>query len=166
MRTSLPAKRLGAADTVRSYKLLSNVERAFRCLKTIDLKVRPIYHHLGDRVRAHIFLCMLAYYVEWHMRTTWRGLLFSDEDQEAKQTRDPVAPAQRSDKALRKAHTHRLDDGTEAQSFQTLLAELSTIVRNVCRRKQAPTEEKTFNITTTPSERQQRAFDLIEQITV
>lgn len=166
IRTSLPSKRLDAADTVRAYKLLSNVERAFRCLKTIDLKVRPIHHRLEKRVKAHIFLCMLAYYVEWHMLTAWRELLFSDEDQQAKQTRDPVAPAKRSDQALRKAHTHTLDDGTEAQSFQTLLESLSTVVRNVCRRKEAPKNEATFTITTTPSEAQQRALDMIQRIVV
>ena len=81
---------------VRSYKSLAEVERAFRSLKTIDLKVRPIHHRLADRVRAHIFLCMLAYYVEWHMREAWRALLFADEDQTAKPQRDPVAPATRS----------------------------------------------------------------------
>src|SRR5881397_337439 len=134
IRTSLPAERQDAADTVRGYKQLSNVERAFRSLKTIDLKVRPIHHYLEERVKAHIFLCMLAYYVEWHMLTAWRALLFCDEDQQAKQTRDPVAPAKRSKEALRKVHTHTLDDGTEAQSFRTLLESLSTIVRNVCRR--------------------------------
>ena len=166
IRTSLPRKRLDAADTVRSYKLLSNVERAFRCVKTIDLKVRPIHHHLEDRVRAHIFLCMLAYYVELHMLEAWRELLFSDEDQQAKQTRDPVAPAERSNKALRKVHSHKLEDGTEAQSFRTLLENLRTIVRNVCRRKQAPKGEASFTITTTPNERQQRALDLIQRITV
>ncbi|MGH8330686.1 MAG: IS1634 family transposase, partial [Pseudomonas sp.] len=87
IRTSLSPERLDTADTVRSYKLLSNVERAFRSLKTIDLKVRPIFHHLETRVRAHIFLCMLAYYVQWHMQEAWRELLFSDEDQQAKLTR-------------------------------------------------------------------------------
>ena len=166
IRTSLSPKRLDAADTVRSYKLLSNVERAFRCMKTIDLKVRPIHHRLEDRVRVHIFLCMLAYYVEWHMLEAWRELLFSDEDQEAKKTRDPVAPATRSDKAMQKVHTHKLDDGTEVQSFRTLLKDLSTIVRNVCRRKQAPKNEASFTITTTPNEKQQRALDLIERIAV
>ena len=166
IRTSLPQERLDAADTVRSYKLLSNVERAFRCFKTIDLKVRPIHHHLENRVRSHIFLCMLAYYVEWHMLAAWREMLFSDEDQQAKQSRDPVAPAKRSDKAMQKVHTHRLDDGTEAESFRTLLENLGTIVRNVCRRKQAPKGEASFTITTTPNERQQRALDLIQRIPV
>jgi len=166
IRTSLPAERLDAADTVRGYKQLSNVERAFRSLKTIDLKVRPIHHRLEERVRAHIFLCMLAYYVEWHMLEAWRGMLFSDEDQEAKKTRDPVAPAKRSAEALRKVHSHTLDDGTEVHSFQTLLKELSTIVRNVCRRKQSSKGEPTFSITTLPNEQQQKAVDLLAAIKV
>ncbi len=92
----LAADKLDAAEVVRSYKSLSDVERAFRCMKTVDLKVRPIHHRLAERVRSHIFLCMLAYYVEWHMRQAWRSLLFSDEDQQAKAQRDPVAAAQRS----------------------------------------------------------------------
>jgi hypothetical protein len=101
--------------------------------KTIDLKIRPIHHHLADRVRSHIFLCVLAYYVEWHMREAWRPLLFADEDQLAKTTRDPVAPAKRSTAAQAKAATHTLDDGTPAHSFATLQQELATIVRNTCR---------------------------------
>ena len=124
---------MDAADCVRNYKSLANVERAFRSLKTIDLKVRPIHHRTADRVRAHIFLCMLAYYVEWHMREAWRELMFADTDQAAKATRDPVAPAKRSKAALAKAARHTLDDGTPAHSFSTLLAELATIVRNTCR---------------------------------
>lgn len=166
IRTSLPRERLDTDDTVRSYKLLSNVERAFRSLKSIDLKVRPIHHHLEERVRAHIFLCMLAYYVEWHMLEAWRELLFSDEDQGAKQTRDPVAPAVRSERALRKVHSHKLEDGTEVESFRTLLKNLSTIVRNLCRRKHAEDQEPTFTITTTPNGHQQRALGLIDAITV
>jgi transposase len=166
IRTSLGPERLNTEDTVRSYKLLSNVERAFRSLKTVDLKVRPIFHHLEARVRAHIFLCMLAYYVQWHMMEAWRELLFSDEDQQAKLTRDPVAPAERSPGALRKASTHKLDDGTEAHSFQTLLRELSTMVSNVCRRKQSPADEPTFTVVTTANAKQKRALDLLEAITV
>ena len=102
IRTSVAAQRLEAADCVRSYKALANVERAFRSLKTVDLKVRPIHHRTADRVRAHILLCMLAYYVEWHMREAWAPLLFADTDQATKATRDPVAPARRSDAALDK----------------------------------------------------------------
>jgi len=148
VRTSLPESRMGADDVVRSYKLLSGVERAFRTIKTVDLKVRPIHHHLENRVRAHIFLCMLAYYVEWHLLEAWRELLFSDEDADAKLSRDPVAPAKRSSAALRKVHARALDDGTPAHSFQTLLADLSTIVRNTCRRKGADVNEPAFCVTT------------------
>ena len=111
---------MDSADCVRNYKSLANVERAFRSLKTIDLKVRPIHHRTADRVRAHIFLCMLAYYVEWHMREAWRELMFADTDQQAKATRDPVAPAKRSKAALAKAARHTLDDGTPVHSFSTL----------------------------------------------
>ena len=133
IRTSVSAAQMDSADCVRNYKSLANVERAFRSLKTIDLKVRPIHHRTADRVRAHIFLCMLAYYVEWHMREAWRELMFADTDQQAKATRDPVAPAKRSKAALAKAARHTLDDGTPVHSFSTLMAELATIVRNTCR---------------------------------
>jgi transposase len=166
IRTSVPPARLGAADAVRSYKQLSQVERAFRSLKTIALEVRPIHHRLETRVRAHIFLCLLAYYVEWHMREAWRPLLFADEDQPAKATRDPVAPAARSEAALRKVHAKVLDDGTVVHSFRTLVTELSGIVRNVCRRQGAGPDEPTFEILTTPDPKQQRAYDLLERITV
>ena len=166
IRTSLSPQRLEAGDTVRSYKLLCNVERAFRCLKTMDLKVRPIYHHLEERVRAHIFLCMLAYYVQWHMQEAWRELLFSDEDQQAKTQRDPVAPAKRSARALHKVHTHLLDDGSEAYSFRTLLRDLSTIVSNVCRPKEASRQQARFTTTTIPNPRQRRALDLLGAIRV
>jgi transposase len=166
IRTSVPPARLGAADAVRSYKQLSQVERAFRSLKTIALEVRPIHHRLETRVRAHIFLCLLAYYVEWHMREAWRPLLFADEDQPAKATRDPVAPAARSEAALRKVHAKVLDDGTVVHSFRTLVTELSGIVRNVCRRQGAGPDEPTFEILTTPNPKQQRAYDLLERITV
>jgi len=166
IRTSVSEERLSAEDTVRHYKDLAKVEQAFRSLKSIDLKVRPIYHHLEKRVRAHIFLCMLAYYVEWHMKQAWRVLLFSDEDQQAKETRDPVAPAKRSVKALAKVHSRRLEDGSPAHSFRTLLESLSTIVRDTCRHKGAQLNERCFTMTTTPNAKQQRALDLIDAITV
>jgi len=166
IRTSVPAGRLDAADAVRHYKRLSDVERAFRSLKTIDLKVRPIHHRLEPRVRAHIFLCLLAYYVEWHMREVWRPLLFSDEDQAAKQTRDPVAPAKRSAAALRKVHTKVLDDGTPVHSFSTLLKALSSIVRNLCRPRGGGPTAPTFEIVTTPNPIQQRAYDLLKTVGV
>jgi len=164
IRTSVPAAQMQAPQCVRNYKSLANVERAFRSLKTIDLKVRPIHHRTADRVRAHIFLCMLAYYVEWHMREAWRELLFADTEQEAKATRDPVAPARRSQAALAKAARHTLDDGTPAHSFATLMAELATIVRNTCRTPIAGPDAPTFEVLTTPNANQQRAFELLQQI--
>jgi transposase len=165
LRTPLAAEQMDAAQIVRSYKSLAAVERAFRCLKSIDLKVRPIHHRLAERVRAHIFLCLLAYYVEWHMREAWRALLFADEDQAAKAQRDPVAPAKRSAKAERKAHTHTLSDGTSAHSFRTLLEDLSTIVRNTCR-AQDVAEAPTFPLITQAAPTQRRAFDLLDTIQV
>lgn len=165
IRTSVPAAQMDAATCVRNYKSLAQVERAFRSIKTIDLKVRPIHHRTADRVRAHIFLCMLAYYVEWHMRETWRELMFADPDQAAKATRDPVAPAQRSPAALTKAARHTLDDGTPVHSFATLLGELATIVHNTCRTPAAGVDAPTFNIATTASAYQRHALDLIQEIT-
>lgn len=138
LRTSLPETIMDDAETVRSYKLLTQVERAFRSLKTMDLQIRPIYHYLEQRVRAHIFLCMLAYYVEWHLRQAWQELLFDDEDASLKWNRDPVAPAQRSPQAQLKAQQRILADGSPVHSFQTLLSDLATIVRNVCQPSLAP----------------------------
>lgn len=166
IRTSVPAADMDSADCVRHYKSLAQVERAFRTLKSVDLRIRPIHHRLADRVRAHIFLCLLAYYVEWHMREAWRGLLFADPDQAAKAQRDPVAPAQRSAAAERKAITRTLDDGTPAHSFTTLLQELSTIVRNTCRAPGAYGDGPPFRLTTQPTPKQRRAMELIAQITV
>jgi hypothetical protein len=165
IRTSLSERQMSAPEVVRSYKALTEVERAFRTMKTIDLKVRPIHHRLADRVRAHIFLCMLAYYVEWHMRAAWRSLLFADEDLEAKARRDPVAPARRSEAAEAKAATHTLEDGTVAHSFRTLLEELSTIVRNTCQAPGAAAgQAPTFQVVTTPSDKQRRVLKLLEAI--
>jgi len=162
LRTRLPADRLSADDTVRTYKLLSNVERAFRSFKTVDLDVRPIHHRLENRVRAHIFLCMLAEYVRWHMQEAWRPLLFCDEDQEAKATRHPVAPARRSAEASRKTSEKTLEDGTTVHSFRTLLNHLRTVVRNRCRRPDSATA--TIDVDTTPGPEHRRAFELLESI--
>jgi transposase len=166
LRTALAAQTMEAAQVVRSYKGLAAVERAFRSLKTIDLKVRPIHHRLAERVRAHIFVCMLAYYLEWHMSEAWRSLLFADEDQAAKLQRDPVAAAKRSASAERKALTHTLSDGTPVHSLRTLFEALSTIVRNTCRTVDASPQAPTFTITTQPNALQQRALDLLATITV
>ena len=166
LRTPLAAKAMHASEVVRSYKSLSDVERAFRCMKTVDLKVRPIHHRLPDRVRSHIFLCMLAYYVEWHLRQAWRSLLFAHEDQQTKTQRDPVAPAQRSAAAEHKALTHSLPDGSPAHSLRTLLDELATIVRNICRVPGAESTAPTFQLVTTPNAKQKRALELLNTITV
>jgi len=164
IRTSVPRKQLSAADTVRSYKMLSTVERAFRTLKSVDLKIRPIHHRRENRVRSHIFLCVLAYYVEWHMREAWRSVIFADEDQEAKASRDPVAPAKRSARAEDKASTRTLEDGTPAHSFRTLMQDLASIVRNTCRTPGAADDAPTFTIVTTPNRERRRALDLLESI--
>ena len=164
IRTSVSAAQMDAPSCVRNYKSLAQVERAFRSLKTVDLKVRPIHHRKADRVRAHIFLCMLAYYVEWHMREAWRELMFADTDQAAKATRDPVAPAKRSKAAQVKAASHTLDDGTPAHSFSTLLADLAGIVRNTCRTPNAAPDAPTFHVVTTPNTKQQRAFELLRKL--
>ncbi len=164
VRTSLAAERMDADQTVRSYKLLSNVEQAFRCFKSVDLMVRPIRHRLEDRVRAHIFLCTLAYYVQWHMIEAWRPVLFADEDQQAKASRDPVKPAKRSDPALTKVARKRLEDGTVVHSFRTLLDDLARIVRNTCRCPGLGEDAPTFEKTTTPNTEQQRALDLLKTI--
>jgi transposase len=165
IRTSLSADRMDSDACVRSYKLLANLERGFRSLKTIDLKIRPIHHRLEDRVRAHIFLCMLSHYVEWHMREAWRELMFADEDQDAKKTRDPVAPAKRSESAQRKASRKRLDDGSPVHSFSTLLADLASIVRNTCRSPRQG-DKASFSVTTTSTQLQSRAMHLIGAMTL
>jgi len=143
---------------VRHYKSLATVERAFRCFKSVDLKVRPIHHHSPDRVRVHVFLCMLAHYVEWHMRKALAPVLFDDDDPQAAQAqRDSiVTPAQRSPKAQRKARRKRTDEGWPVHSFQTLLQDLATVTKNQMRMA-----EQSFDIITTPTDLQQRAFDLL-----
>ena len=160
VRTSEPAERLSAPDAVRTYKSLALVERAFRCLKGVDLLVRPIFHRTEDHVRAHIFLCMLAYYVEWHMREAWAPLLFHDEElREQRSQRDPVAPAQPSPSARRKKSTRRSSEGVPLHSFKTLLAELASRCRNTCRVNTDP--PSTFTTITDPTPRQARALQLL-----
>ena len=166
IRTSVAKKQMTSAEAVRSYKALAEVERAFRSMKTIDLHIRPIHHHLESRVRAHIFLCMLAYHVEWHMREAWRELMFADENLERKKHRDPVAAAKRSEECLEKVATRTLKDGSQVHSFRTLLEELSTIVRNTCQARLARRSGSTFQMTTTPNPAQHRALQLLQTITV
>jgi transposase len=166
IRTSVPKKQMNSAEAVRSYKALAEVERAFRSMKTIDLHIRPIHHRLEGRVRAHIFLCMLAYYVEWHMREAWRELMFADEDLERKKHRDPVAAAERSEAALDKVATRKLKDGSPVHSFRTLLDDLATIVRNTCEARVGQRSGSTFQMTTLPNSAQQLALNLLQEITV
>lgn len=165
VRTSLKEARINDEDTVRSYKNLSNVERAFRSLKGIDLMVRPIRHRTENRVRAHIFLCMLAYYVQWHMKEALRPLLFSDEDQDAKTMRDPVAPAKRSNECLEKVHSKKLTDDSDVHSFRTLLKHMSTITRDWCvSSAKGADDAAVFTIDTTPNPKQKKVLELLHQI--
>lgn len=165
VRTSLPQERMSPEDAVRNYKSLSNVERAFRSMKSVDLLVRPIHHRLEERVRAHIFLCMLSYYVQWHMTEAWRPLTFSDEDQDAKVTRDPVAPAKRSNDALVKAAFKTTDGGDRVHSFRSLLRHLGTIVRNLCI-PEDQVDALPLVIDSTPTSYQQKAIDMLKEIKV
>jgi hypothetical protein len=162
IRTDVPAEQMSAEQTVRNYKSLSVVERAFRSFKTIDLKVRPIHHRKADRVRAHVFLCMLAYYVEWHMRQALASLLFDDHDRTAAQAqrRSIVAPARRSEAAHSKAATQQTEEGFTVQSFRDLLTQLGTIVHNRMRRRGGK-EDETFPMITRPNEHQKRVLELL-----
>ena len=161
VRTSVPAAALASDEAVRAYKRLAQVERAFRSLKSVDLKVRPIHHRLENRVRAHVFLCMLAYYVEWHMRQALAPMLFDDDDPAAAEAgrRSVVAPAQRSPRAQRKTTAKLTDDGCPVHSFRTLLSDLATVAKN----RMLPKIENpvAFDLITTPTPLQQRAFDLL-----
>ena len=159
IRTNVAVAQASSEDAVRHYKELSNVERAFRSLKSVDLKVRPIHHRTENRVRAHIFLCMLAYYVEWHMRRSLAPMLFDDSDPAAGQAlrSSVVAPAQRSPQAQQKARTKRTAQGSPVHSFHTLLEDLRTIARN-----QVTMGTVNFVTTTTPTSLQQQALDLLK----
>ena len=161
IRTSVAARTLSPEDTVLSYKRLAQVERAFRSIKTVDLKLRPIHHHLADRVRAHVFICMLAYYVEWHMRRALAPMLFDDDDKPAaaRRRQSAVAKAPRSEKAERKARSKLTADGAPVHSFQTLLADLTTIVKNRFQPKDG--SASSFEMMTTPTPLQQQALDLL-----
>ena len=166
IRTSESAERLSAPDTVRSYKNLAQVERAFRTLKGVELQIRPIHHRTEDRVRAHVFLCLLAYYVEWHMRQAWKPLLFDDEQlSEERNHRDPVVPATPSASAKRKKHVRLTEDGLPIHSFTSLMAELGTRCRNCCRLKADPQTPVIYQ-DTAPTPLQARALELIRSLPV
>lgn len=165
IRTSVAEADMSAERAVLNYKRLAEVERAFRSLKGVDLHVRPIRHRLEGRVRAHILLSLLAYYVQWHMAQAWKPLLFTDErSAQERLDRDPVAPAARSAAALDKVHSRQLADATPAMSFASLLGHMATIVRNTLRPKTARPGEATFTLTTRPNPKQQKALDLLAAI--
>jgi hypothetical protein len=159
LRTNVAADSLSTADAVRAYKSLSRVERAFRSLKTVDLELRPVFHWAAPRVRAHVLLCMLAYYLEWHMRQALAPLLFDDHDRAAAEAAraSPVAKAKPSPAARRKALTKRTDDGLPVHSFRTMLTDLATLTRNTVRLGHAAT----FPLLATPTQIQRRALDLL-----
>jgi Transposase DDE domain len=161
IRTSVPAAGLSSDEAVLAYKRLAQVERAFRSFKSVDLKVRPIHHRLEERVRAHVLLCMLAYYVEWHMRQALAPMLFDDDDPAAAAAArtSVVAPAQRSPSAERKATTKLTADDTAVHSFHTLLSDLATLAKN--RILPSTKDPVPFDLITTPTPLQQRAFDLL-----
>lgn len=159
LRTNVPAASLNAADTVSAYKSLAHAERAFRSLKTVDLELRPVFHWAASRVKAHVLLCMLAYHLEWHMRAGLAPILFDDHDRAAGEVlrASPVAKAQPSPAAKRKARTQITDDGLPVHSFRSLLADLATLTRNEVRFGRA----ETFHVLATPTEVQRRALDLL-----
>ena len=161
IRTSLAKEVLGPEKTVGAYKSLAQVERAFRSLKTVDLEIRPIYHRLSDRVKSHVFLCMLAYYVEWQMKQKLAPLLFAEEDREgaAKERQDIVSPAVPSEAARKKASFHRTDTDLPLQTFGGLIEDLGTLVRNVM---QAGKEESArFSLLTTSTPFQKKTLELL-----
>jgi hypothetical protein len=161
IRTSLPEETFDDATTVRSYQSLALVERAFRCIKTVDLHVRPVYHRLADRVRAHVFLCMLAYYLEWHMRQRLAPMLFDDTDKEAAEAlrSSVVAQARRSPAAVTKQATRLTEDGLPVHSFHSLMADLATVARNTI--TTAITPNYPLVVATRPTTIQHKAFNVL-----
>ena len=160
IRTSVPQNKLSSEDVLSSYKRLSLAERAFRTLKGMDLKIRPIHHRIEQRVRAHIFICMLSYYLEWHLRDAWEGLLFDDEHPGGHQEGSPVLAALRSESAISKASTKKLPDGSPVQSFNTLISSLAMVVLNDVRIP-AIVKIPSFSIITKPNPAQKKALDLV-----
>jgi Transposase DDE domain len=161
IRTSVSAQQLGAAEAVAAYKSLSHVERAFRSMKTVDLQVRPVFHYSAQRVRAHVFLCMLAYYVQWHMRERLKPMLFDDEylDEASASRASPVLKAQRSMHAKAKDASKTADDGLPLHSFRTLLHDLGTLTYNITHTSLNP--EAKIVLTTRSTPLQHKAFSLL-----
>ena len=161
LRTDVKPAILDAAGTVRAYKNLATVERAFRSIKTVDLEVRPIHHRRAQRVRAHVLLCMLAYYLEWHMRQVLKPILFDDHDSAAAEAARTsiVAKAERSTAGERKVATKRTDDGLPIHSFRSLIADLATVTRNTMTISKV--EDATFVLYPKLTATQQRAFEIL-----
>ena len=161
IRTSVTAKRLKTEEILQAYKSLSQVEQAFRCLKSVNLQIRPIFHRLEDRVRAHVLLCFLAYYVEWHMRQSLAPILFAEDDWPAAQLKrpSPIQPAKKSDSAQHKAATQRNHQDLPVHSFRSLLADLATLCRLTIQPHQSmPCFEKVVQ----PTALQKQAFKLLK----
>lgn len=160
VRSNVDKKQMDSEHVVETYKSLAKVERAFRCMKTVDLSLRPIYHRNEDRIRAHVFICMLAYYVEWHMREKWRSVLFADDDQEsaAAARESIVSPAPRSESAKRKDATRRNSDDYPVQSFHDILKDLGTLCRN---RVRIPEFDSEFDRLTLATPYQQYVLNLL-----
>lgn len=163
IRTSVPAEQRTPAETVHDYKRLTQVEHAFRSIKTADLRVRPLWHHTEQRVRAHIFLCMLSYYVQWHLEKTLAPLTFGDDTPAPREARDPVAPAQPSPATHAKHLTKRNKHGEPVARLHRVLGHMATLVRNRCR---WPGHAKTFDVDTMPDAQQRRVLDLLEAMVV
>ena len=161
IRSNTPAATRSAAELVRAYKDLRFIEQLFRALKGVDLAARPIHHRKADRTEAHLFICLLAYYVRWHLERAWATLTYRDHDPLSPDERDPVAPAERSNAADRKASTHTTADSETVHSFKTLLEDLGTVVRNT---HQHPQTGVTFTLDTVPNPHQQHALELVETI--
>lgn len=161
IRTSLSAEAMSAEEAVASYKSLAQVERAFRSLKSVDLQIRPVYHWLAPRVRAHLFLCMLAYHVEWHMRERLKPILYDDHDKATAEANRPsvVAPLEPSPAAKRKRTRHRTDQGTALTSFRDLLRHLASLTLNSVVAPINP--DYSFTVTATPTDLQRRAFEFL-----
>lgn len=161
IRSNLPKQAMSAEDLVASYKSLAQVERAFRSLKSVDLQIRPVYHWLAPRVRAHLFLCMLAYHVEWHMRERLKPILYADHDKAAAEAERSsiVAPLEPSPAAKRKARRHRTDEGSPLTSLRDLLRHLATLTLNSVITPVNP--KYSFTVTATPTDLQRSAFELL-----
>jgi transposase len=164
IRTSMKPEEITSSDCVREYKKLTQVERAFRSMKTVDLRIRPVFHYRERRVRTHFFICMLAYYVTYYMKEALKELTFSDENPDPKSDRDPVTAAKRSESALSKIASHKNDDDESVTSFQVLLAKLSTHIKTVGTIITLNNDNIRFQTTSDPTAIQKRALELLGKI--